>query len=77
MSDYPRTLLEFQHQGDEFEDLHNEFVFRFNRRFWPMVAFDSVLKIATRVESLTYRDFYESARTDTNPPESDKPVLTG
>ena len=21
----------------------NEFVFRFNRRFWPMVAFDSVL----------------------------------
>lgn len=27
----------------------NEFVFRFNRRFWPMVAFDSVLKIAAKV----------------------------
>ncbi len=45
----------------------NEFVFRFNRRFWPMVGFDSVLKIATRVESLTYKDFYKSAQTYTNP----------
>jgi hypothetical protein len=32
----------------------NEFVFRFNRRFWPLVAFDSVLKIAARVKSPTY-----------------------
>ncbi len=55
----------------------NEFVFRFNRRFWPMVAFDSVLKIAARVESLTYSDFYEGAQTYTNPAESDEPVLTG
>jgi len=55
----------------------NEFVFRFNRRFWPMVAFDSVLKIATRVESLTNRDFYEGAQTLTNFAESDEPVLTG
>ncbi len=55
----------------------NEFVFRFNRRFWPMVAFDSVLKIAAQVESLTYRDFYESEQTHTNPPDSDEPVLTG
>jgi transposase-like protein len=37
----------------------NKFVFRFNRRFWPMVGFDSVLKIAARVDSLTYGDFYE------------------
>lgn len=29
----------------------DEFVFRFNRRFWPMVAFDSVLKIAARTET--------------------------
>lgn len=36
----------------------NEFVFRFNRRFWPMVAFDSVLKIAVRVEARTYEDLY-------------------
>lgn len=55
----------------------NEFVFRFNRRFWPMVAFDSVLKIAARVESLSYRDFYEGAKTHTNPAKSDEPVLTG
>jgi len=55
----------------------NEFVFRFNRRFWPMVGFDSVLKIATRVESLTYRAFYEDAKTHTNPAGSDDSVLTG
>ncbi|ORU94616.1 MAG: hypothetical protein A6F70_09425 [Cycloclasticus sp. symbiont of Bathymodiolus heckerae] len=29
----------------------DEFVFRFNRRFWPMLAFDSVLKIAARTET--------------------------
>jgi hypothetical protein len=55
----------------------NEFVFRFNRRFWPMVAFDSVLKIAARVESLTYRGFYENVQTHTNLPDSREPVLTG
>jgi len=55
----------------------NEFVFRFNRRFWPMVAFDSVLKIAARVKAPTYRDFYEGAQARTNPAESDEPVLTG
>lgn len=37
----------------------NEFVFRFNRRFWPMVAFDSVLKIAARVEAPTYAGLYK------------------
>jgi len=37
----------------------NEFVFRFNRRFWPLVAFDSVLKIAARTESPTYAGLYE------------------
>ncbi len=37
----------------------NEFVFRFNRRCWPMVAFDSVLKIAARVDAPTYAGLYE------------------
>ncbi len=37
----------------------NEFVFRFNRRFWPLVAFDSVLKIAAQVESPTYSSLYK------------------
>jgi hypothetical protein len=55
----------------------NEFVFRFNRRFWPMVGFDSVLKIAARVESLTYSNIYKSAQTHTNPVGPDEPVLTG
>ena len=48
----------------------NEFVFRFNRRFWPMVGFDSLLKIAARVDSLTYRDFYESGQRRANSAEA-------
>jgi transposase-like protein len=55
----------------------NEFVFRFNRRFWPMVAFDSVLKIAVRVEASTYRDLYDRIRTYPNPENPDQPVTTG
>lgn len=46
----------------------NEFVFRFNRRFWPMVAFDSVLKIAARVEAPTYWGLYHGVRRPPNPP---------
>ena len=49
----------------------NEFVFRFNRRFWPMVGFDSVLKIAARVESLTYKDFYEGRQSPGNTTQAD------
>ena len=37
----------------------NEFVFRFNRRFWPMVAFDSLLGIAVRTVAPTYAGLYE------------------
>ena len=55
----------------------NEFVFRFNRRFWPMVTFDSMLKIATRVDAPTYQDLYEDEQTQPNPAESTSPVLTG
>ena len=36
----------------------NEFVFRFNRRFYPMTAFASVLGIGTRVAGPTYDDLY-------------------
>lgn len=36
----------------------NEFVFRFNRRFYPMTAFHSVLGIATHIEASTYKAFY-------------------
>lgn len=36
----------------------NEYVFRFNRRFWPMVAFDSALRIAVKSEAPTYAALY-------------------
>jgi len=52
----------------------NEFVFRFNRRFWPMVGFESVLKIAAQTKSLTEQDFYKRARKKAN---ITQPVLTG
>jgi transposase-like protein len=55
----------------------NEFVFRFNRRFWPMVAFDSVLKIATRLEAPTYRELYEGKRAHPIPAKPGQPVPTG
>ena len=55
----------------------NEFVVRFNRRFWPMVGCDSVLKIAARMASPTNRGFYKSAQKRTIPMEPDEPVLNG
>jgi hypothetical protein len=36
----------------------SEFTFRFNRRFWPMVAFVSVLGIAVRTSAPTYAGLY-------------------
>jgi transposase-like protein len=37
----------------------SEFTFRFNRRFWPMVAFSSVLGIAVRTPAPTYAGLYQ------------------
>src|ERR1035438_216515 len=37
----------------------NEFVFRFNRRFYPMTAFHSVLGLASRAEAPTYETLYD------------------
>ncbi len=42
-----------------------------------MVAFDSVLKIAARVEAPTYRDLYDGERAYPNPAKFRSPVLTG
>jgi hypothetical protein len=36
----------------------NEFVFRFNRRFYPMTAFNSVLGLAAHATSPTYEQLY-------------------
>ena len=38
----------------------NEFVFRFNRRFWPTAAFDAVLRIGTRNAGPTYAGIYHA-----------------
>ncbi|KKM79193.1 hypothetical protein LCGC14_1352330 [marine sediment metagenome] len=37
----------------------NEFTFRFNRRFYPFTAFNSLLGIATQVEGPTYEGLYK------------------
>ena len=39
----------------------NEFTFRFNRRFYPMTAFNSVLGIAARTVPPTYEALYSGA----------------
>ena len=39
----------------------NEYVFRFNRRFRPMVAFDSILGIAVRAPAPSYEGLYKGA----------------
>lgn len=36
----------------------NEYVFRFNRRFYPMTAFNSVLGLAAHAQSPTYEQLY-------------------
>jgi len=36
----------------------NEFAFRFNRRFWPMAAFDAVLGLGLKLRGPTYDDLY-------------------
>jgi hypothetical protein len=39
----------------------NEFVFRFNRRFYPMTAFNSALGLAAHASAPTYRTLYSGA----------------
>jgi hypothetical protein len=39
----------------------NEYVFRFNRRFYPMTAFNSVLGLAARSQAATYAELYSGA----------------
>ena len=36
----------------------NEFVFRFNRRFYPMTAFNSALGLAAHASATTYETLY-------------------
>lgn len=45
----------------------NEFTFRFNRRFYPFSAFNSLLGIGTRVEAPTYEGLYSGEWQHPNP----------
>lgn len=45
----------------------NEYVFRFNRRFYPMGMFNSVLGIAATVKGPTYRQLFEGKWRHPNP----------
>jgi hypothetical protein len=56
-----KTWLLGTHHGVSQKHLQaylNEYVFRFNRRFYPMVSFNSVLGIGTIVEGPTYEGLY-------------------
>ena len=53
-----KTWLLGTHHGVSDQHLQaylNEYTFRFNRRFYPMGMFNSLLGIATRVHGPTYR----------------------
>ena len=66
----PKSLPDFQRVFPDDQacltylcaDRFPEFVFRFNRRFWPMVAFDSMLKIAACTEAPTYSELYQRTK---------------
>jgi transposase-like protein len=45
----------------------NEFTFRFNRRFYPFTAFNSLLGIGVRVEAPTYEALYSGEYMHPNP----------
>ena len=55
------TWLLGTHHGVSHQHLQaylNEFVFRFNRRFYPMTAFNSVLGLAAHASAPTYETLY-------------------
>jgi ISXO2-like transposase domain/Transposase zinc-ribbon domain len=52
-----RTWLHGTHRGvgaDHLERYLEEFAFRFNRRFYPMAAFDTLVGLTTRIEPTAY-----------------------
>ncbi len=56
-----KTWLLGTHHGVSQQHLQaylNEFVFRFNRRFYPMTAFNSALGLAAHASSPTYATLY-------------------
>ncbi len=56
-----KTWIQGTHHGVSQKHLVsylNEYVFRFNRRFYPMSGFHSVLGIAMEVEGVAYKNLY-------------------
>ena len=72
-----KTWLRGTHHGVSPQHLQaylNEFQFRFNRRFYPMTSFASVLGIGTVVEAPTYEGLYGGAyEHKRNPPDDEAP----
>ena len=61
-----KTWLLGTHHGVSHQHLQaylNEFVFRFNRRFYPMTAFNSVLGLASHASAPTYKTLYSGEWT--------------
>jgi hypothetical protein len=60
------TLCQVNHGRIEPKHLQaylNEYVFRFNRRFYPVTAFNSVLGISARIVPPTYAQLYSGEWT--------------
>jgi transposase-like protein len=72
-----KTWLRGTHHGVSPQHLQaylNEYVFRFNRRFYPMTSFASVLGIGTVTEAPTYEGLYKGHYEHKhNPPRDDEP----
>ena len=61
-----KTWLLGTHHGVSQQHLQaylNEFVFRFNRRFYPMTAFNSILGLAAHASAPTYETLYSGEWT--------------
>lgn len=60
-----KTWLAGTHHGVSPQHLQSyldEYVFRFNRRFYPMTAFNSVLGLAAHTVAPTYEELYRGER---------------
>ena len=59
-----KTWLHGTHHGTSLQHLQaylNEYTFRFNRRFYPMTAFNSALGLAAKTVPPTYAELYSGA----------------
>ena len=65
-----KTWLRGTHRGvgaDHLEGYLEEFVFRFNRRFYPMAAFDTLLGLTSKIEPTAYAELRGPRPSDGTP----------